>query len=130
MKNLYLILALSLNAIAALGYNDPLFHKQWSFYSKDYKNPGIGVYQTHKITTQAYQQEVIVAVIDSGVDYTHPDIDNNMWVNEEEIASNGIDDDGNGYIDDIHGIDLIENDSTPMDTEGHGTHVAVEYVRL
>ena len=67
---------------------------------------------------------VVVAVIDTGVDYNHKDLADNIWVNANEIPDNGVDDDGNGYIDDIHGIDLIENDCDPMDDHGHGTHVA------
>lgn len=67
---------------------------------------------------------VIVAVIDTGVDYTHPDLVDNMWVNPNEVAGNGIDDDGNGYIDDIYGIDTVNDDTDPMDDHYHGTHVA------
>ncbi len=67
---------------------------------------------------------VVVAVIDTGVDYTHSDLADNIWVNSGEIAGNGIDDDENGYVDDVHGIDLIEGDGDPMDDHGHGTHVA------
>ena len=67
---------------------------------------------------------VVVAVIDTGVDYTHPDLAANMWVNRAEIPNNGIDDDGNGYVDDIHGADVIANDGDPMDDHGHGTYVA------
>ncbi|MDY3556309.1 S8 family serine peptidase [Gemmata sp. JC717] len=66
----------------------------------------------------------VVGVIDCGVDYTHPDLAANIWTNPGEIAGNGIDDDGNGYIDDIHGWDFANNDNDPMDVEGHGTHVA------
>ena len=66
----------------------------------------------------------IVAVIDTGVDYTHPDLATNIWVNSDEIAGNGIDDDGNGYIDDIHGYDFVNNDGDPMDDNSHGTHVS------
>ncbi|WP_295084294.1 S8 family serine peptidase [Ruminococcus sp.] len=66
----------------------------------------------------------VVAVIDTGVDYNHKDLAENIWINPGEIAGNGIDDDGNGYVDDIHGIDLIDNDCDPMDDHGHGTHVA------
>ena len=68
--------------------------------------------------------EVVVAVVDSGVDFTHADLDDNIWLNEDEIPDNGIDDDGNGYIDDVLGWDFVEQDNTPMDRNGHGTHVA------
>lgn len=67
---------------------------------------------------------VTVAVVDSGVDTTHPDLDANIWRNAGEIAGNGIDDDGNGFIDDISGWDFVQNDNTPTDPNGHGTHVA------
>ena len=72
--------------------------------------------------------DVIVAVIDTGVDYDHPDLKTSMWVNLGEIPGNGIDDDGNGFIDDIHGCSTIGNsfdhNGDPMDDNGHGTHVA------
>ena len=75
---------------------------------------------------------VTVAVIDTGVDYNHPDLLANMWTNTAEIAGNGKDDDNNGYIDDIHGVNVVanngygdtENIGNPMDDHGHGTHVA------
>lgn len=75
---------------------------------------------------------VIVAVLDSGIRYTHEDLAANMWVNAGEIAGNGLDDDNNGYIDDIHGINTVgingertpETEGDPMDDLGHGTHVA------
>ncbi len=66
----------------------------------------------------------IIAVIDSGVQWNHPDLDANIWSNTDEIPGNGIDDDGNGYIDDVRGWDFYDNDNDPMDLEGHGTHVA------
>ncbi len=67
----------------------------------------------------------IVAVIDTGVDYTHPDLQANMWVNMAELNGTPfVDDDGNGYLDDIHGFDFANNDGDPMDDHNHGTHVA------
>lgn len=67
---------------------------------------------------------VVVAVIDSGVDYTHEDLKDNMWVNTKEIPDNGRDDDGNGYIDDYYGVDIMSKNGNGGDTNGHGTHVA------
>ena len=67
---------------------------------------------------------VVVAVIDTGVDYTHEDLKDNIWVNTKEIPGNGIDDDGNGYIDDVYGVDLETGCDSGMDDNGHGTHVA------
>ena len=67
--------------------------------------------------------DVIVAVVDSGIDAAHPDLAANIWTNPGEIE-NGLDDDGNGYIDDIQGWDFVENDNQPVDSHGHGTHVA------
>jgi trimeric autotransporter adhesin len=69
-------------------------------------------------------QGIIVAVIDTGVDYNHADLDANIWTNTREIAGNGIDDDRNGYIDDVHGWDFVQGDNDAMDVQGHGTHVA------
>ena len=68
--------------------------------------------------------DVLIGVIDSGIDYTHPDLAANMWVNPGELPGNAIDDDGNGYIDDIHGWNFINNTNDIMDDNGHGTHVA------
>ncbi|UUO05366.1 S8 family serine peptidase [Blastopirellula sp. J2-11] len=67
---------------------------------------------------------VVVAVIDTGVDYTHPDLIHSMWVNPGEIAGDGIDNDGNGFVDDVYGYDFLNNDGDPLDDNMHGTHVA------
>ena len=76
---------------------------------------------------------VVVAVIDTGVDYNHEDLKANMWYNSKEVPNNNIDDDGNGYVDDYYGVDMTANDGladwekfngSGMDDNGHGTHVA------
>jgi subtilisin family serine protease len=69
-------------------------------------------------------RRTVVAVIDTGVDYRHPDLAANMWRNSDEIPGNGKDDDRNGYRDDIYGYDFANGDANPMDDNGHGTHVA------
>ena len=74
--------------------------------------------------TRTSAGNITVAVIDTGVRHTHEDLAANMWVNPAEIAGNGLDDDKNGFIDDIHGIDEFANDGNPMDENGHGTHVS------
>jgi subtilisin family serine protease len=67
---------------------------------------------------------VVVGVVDTGIRYTHQDLAGNMWINPDEIPGNGIDDDGNGYVDDVHGIDAITKSGNPMDDNNHGTHCA------
>lgn len=64
----------------------------------------------------------IIAVIDTGVDYNHPDLAANMWTNPNEIAGDGVDNDGNGVIDDVHGYNAAEENGNPMDDNGHGSH--------
>ena len=67
---------------------------------------------------------VVVGVIDTGVDYNHPELAANMWTNAGEIAGNGIDDDNNGYVDDVRGWDWVNDDNDPFDDHSHGTHCA------
>ena len=81
--------------------------------------------------TQTGDPNQIIAVIDSGVQYDHEDLAANMWTNPGEIPNNGVDDDGNGFVDDVYGYDfhgsganVYSEDSDPMDEDGHGTHVA------
>ena len=69
-------------------------------------------------------KKIVVAIIDTGVDYTHPDLKNNIWQNPNEIPNNGKDDDDNGFIDDTMGWNFVDHTPTPSDEHGHGTHVA------
>ena len=87
---------------------------------------GLGTIQAKPVWTDYTRGDgsVVVASIDSGVDYLHPDLAPNMWRNPLEIPGNGIDDDNNGYVDDVYGIDTGDQDSDPMDANGHGTLTA------
>lgn len=78
-----------------------------------------------EVWQQGYSgQDIVVAVIDSGVDYTHEDLSNNIWYNYAEVYGDGIDNDSNGYIDDVTGWNFVDNTNNPYDDNGHGTHVA------
>jgi len=74
--------------------------------------------------TTTGSNDIIIAVIDTGVAYDHEDLSDNIWSNTGEIADNDVDDDGNGYVDDIRGWDFVDDDNDPMDSNEHGTHVA------
>lgn len=102
--------------------NDPSFSSQWALDNVTTPDADINAVGAWDLTTGSL--EVVVAVIDSGVDYTHPDLAANMFQNLADCNVNGIDDDGNGHIDDCYGIDTINGDSDPMDDNDHGTHVA------
>jgi len=82
----------------------------------------IGAAEAWKKTTGS--RDIIVAVIDTGIRVTHRDLAANMWINTDEVAGNGVDDDNDGYVDNIHGIDAVDNDGSPNDAHSHGTHVA------
>lgn len=93
--------------------NDPLYPQLWGM--DNIEAPAAW----DNITSSP---SVVVAVIDTGVDYGHEDLAGNMWTNPGEIAGNGIDDDGNGIVDDVFGADFFDNDGDPMDGDDHGTH--------
>lgn len=95
--------------------NDPSYGSLWGM-------PKIDAPTAWDTTTGS--SSVVVAVVDTGVDYNHEDLSANMWVNPDEIAANGLDDDGNGKIDDVKGWDFVSNDNDPMDDHNHGTHVS------
>ncbi len=106
--------------------NDPRYSEQWGWNNTGQTggtaNADIDAPEAWNVFTGS--PNTVVAVIDTGVDYTHPDLAANMWVNPGEISGNGIDDDGNGYVDDVHGYDFANNDGDPMDDHSHGTHVS------
>ena len=106
--------------------NDPRFDDLWGLNNEGQTggtaDADIDAPEAWSISTGS--RDVVVGVIDTGVDYSHPDLAANAWVNSGEIAGDGIDNDGNGYIDDVHGINAITDVGDPMDDEGHGTHVS------
>lgn len=106
--------------------DDSSFAFQWNLQNTG-NNGGISgadisASKAWDITTGS--KDVVVAVIDTGVDYMHPDLSANMWRNKADCNNDGIDDDGNGYPDDCHGVDTFNIDTDPMDDNNHGTHVA------
>lgn len=113
-------------------FNDPNFSNQWHYHNEGKRSgfvAGMDMNLLKAWTIETGSEDVIVAIIDSGVDYNHPDLKDAMWVNEaEKNGTMGVDDDGNGYIDDIYGFNFCTVDgATPKGTiipEDHGTHVA------
>ena len=114
---------------------DPLYKHQWNLHNTGENapitpgNPGADISVENAWDSGTGTPGIVVAVVDSGIDYTHPDLAPNMWRNPFEEPDNGYDDDGNGYVDDVHGFDFAGdrmgvNDPDPMDEDGHGTHVA------
>ena len=95
--------------------NDPEYSNQWGLTK-------INAPTAWDTTTGS--SNVVIAVVDAGIDTTHPDLSGQLWQNPGEIADNGIDDDNNGYIDDIHGWNLVNNNADLSDNTGHGTQVA------
>ncbi|MFP5113795.1 Ig-like domain-containing protein [Bacillaceae bacterium C204] len=116
--------------------NDPSFNKLWGLHNTGQQiNGAVGVNDVdidypeaiQEFSKVTNQQQVVVGVIDTGIDINHPELIDSIWTNPGEIANNGIDDDGNRYIDDIHGWDFYHSDNSVFDAEDgddHGTHVA------
>lgn len=106
-------------SVPSAEYNKGM-EKQW--YLKDQKLEAAWGNEDYGNTAG---EGTVVAVIDTGVDYNHEDLQDNIWTNSAEVSGQkGTDDDNNGYVDDVHGINLIDPNETPMDDHGHGTHVA------
>jgi subtilisin family serine protease len=134
--------AFATRASEEMPFNDPMLDLQWhynneglkSIYKGAKKGEDINAFAAWKHT--AGNNQVIVAVVDEGVKYDHPDLKDNMWVNAGEVAGNGKDDDGNGYVDDVHGLNAVKlNGNITWNRgafyggewdgdSGHGTHVA------
>ncbi len=113
--------------------NDPKFDELWGLHNTGSNDPtgmtggvaGADVDALRAWDITKGSKSVKIAVIDTGIDYNHPDLAENMWVNEAEANGEaGVDDDGNGFVDDIHGYDFANNDGDPMDGQSHGTHCA------
>jgi subtilisin family serine protease len=105
--------------------SDPRFAELYGLHNTDpgERDADIDAPEAWDVTTG--DSNVIVFVIDTGIDYTHPDLVDNLWTNAAEAGGMpGIDDDNNGYIDDVHGINAITGSGDPMENHGHGTHVA------
>lgn len=112
--------------------NDPLYHSAGSWgqrYGDQWAHRKVGL--TPKGQNSAWDIEdgerdpIVVAFVDTGIDYAHPELaKRNIWINPKEIAGNGIDDDKNGYVDDVIGWNFIDNNNDPWDTDGHGTFTA------
>lgn len=112
--------------------NDEMFSKQWYLNNEGQIPPtgrgnakiGADINMVNAWDIEKGSDKIIVAILDSGIKDDHPDLRNRMWINTGEVPDNGIDDDGNGYIDDIKGWDFAYDDNTPTDGFGHGTNIA------
>jgi serine protease len=102
--------------------NDPGFSSQWALNNPS--NPDATIKATQAWDTTVGSGQTVVAIIDTGIDFNHPDLAANMWRNTAEIAGNKADDDGNGFVDDVHGYNFFYKNGNVMDDNGHGTHVA------
>ncbi len=109
-------LAFGVAATPAHAAADPLLGQQWGLEQSATGAP--------EAWTQSHGAGVLVAILDSGVQLNHPDLQRNLWRNPNEIAGNNVDDDRNGYVDDVHGANVKELNGNVEDDNGHGTHVA------
>jgi hypothetical protein len=106
----------------SVSFGDPYYTQQWHLNGARVQEAWD--YLESQGKPAGGSRDIVVAVIDTGVDFAHLDLAANMWVNSREIPGNGLDDDGNGYTDDVNGIDCVTNSGNVQDEHGHGTHVA------
>lgn len=115
----------NINFTTAATPNDPRFNSLYGLHNTGQtggsNDADIDAVEAWDIQTGS---DIIVAVLDTGVDYNHPDLSANIWSNGGEIPNNGLDDDNNGYVDDVRGWDFANSDNNPMDDNNHGTHVS------
>jgi subtilisin family serine protease len=106
--------------------NDPAYPQLWGLNNTGQSGgtPDADIDAPEAWDIQRGNPNTVIGVIDSGVDYNHPDLVDNIWTNPGETAGDGIDNDSNGYIDDVRGWDFAYNDNDPSDVDGHGTHVS------
>jgi subtilisin family serine protease len=106
--------------------NDPRYPEQYSLNNTGQTGgtPGADVGAERAWDRFTGDPDFLIGDIDTGCDYTHPDLAPNIWTNPGEIPGNGIDDDHNGYVDDVHGYDFLNHKGDPLDDNGHGTHTA------
>ena len=106
--------------------NDASFPLQWSLQNTGQQGgtPGADIHAVQAWDQTTGSSQVVIAIVDTGMDMTHPDLAANLYTNPGEIPDNGLDDDGNGLVDDVHGFDFANFDGDPTDDNGHGTHVA------
>lgn len=116
------------NGIGSGGFipNDVYFPQQYAFLNTGQTGgtPGADIQATAGWEIASTSPDVVVAVLDSGIDFTHPDLQENIYTDAREIPGNGVDEDRNGLIDDVHGWDFVNNDNDPSDDYNHGTHVS------
>ena len=122
---------IKLDSVSTKLPNDPSLASEWALNNTGQLDsdgfagvPDADIDAPEAWATQTGNPNFVIGVIDTGVDITHPDLVNNIYTNPGEVAGNAVDDDHNGYIDDVHGWNFVANNNTPIDGNGHGTHVS------